>query len=59
MRIAHGGFDILMAQQYLHNFQGDALHHQVRGKSMAQVVEVKIINSGPAAGALKGCTDIA
>jgi hypothetical protein len=29
VRIAHGGFDILMAQQLLDHFQRDALHHQV------------------------------
>ncbi len=44
---------IRMAQEPLHRLEVGALHHQVRSKSVSEVMEVKIFNPRPPTGTSK------
>jgi hypothetical protein len=47
-----------MPQEFLNFFQGPPSHNQVRSEGVPEVVKMEVLNSGPAAGALKGRTNI-
>jgi tetratricopeptide (TPR) repeat protein len=47
--IAHGHFQVRMAQEFLHRLQAGSPHHQPGSKCVSEIVKAKVFYPGPAA----------
>jgi hypothetical protein len=58
MRIAQGHADIFVAEKVLHGFQVYAVHHQLAGEGVAEVVEevveAEVFDAGFPTGGVEG-----